>query len=145
MNQGPVLVCAPSNVAVDQLTEKIHKTGLKVVRVSAKSRESVDSSVLFLALHKQVEKLDSDPQLEKLIRLKNELGELSFADEKKYKTLLKKAEREILNAADVICCTCSGAGDPRIQRMTFKIVLVDEATQAAEPEVLIPLVLGIVF
>ena len=29
-NQGQVLVCAPSNIAVDQLTEKIHKTGLKV-------------------------------------------------------------------------------------------------------------------
>lgn len=27
---GPVLVCAPSNTAVDQLTEKIHRTGLKV-------------------------------------------------------------------------------------------------------------------
>ena len=25
-----MLVCAPSNIAVDQLTEKIHKTGLKV-------------------------------------------------------------------------------------------------------------------
>ncbi|KAG6825384.1 ATP-dependent helicase NAM7, partial [Arthromyces matolae] len=30
MNPGQVLVCAPSNVAVDQLTEKIHITGLKV-------------------------------------------------------------------------------------------------------------------
>ena len=29
-NLGQVLVCAPSNIAVDQLTEKIHKTGLKV-------------------------------------------------------------------------------------------------------------------
>ena len=28
----PVLVCAPSNTAVDQLTEKIEKTGLKIVR-----------------------------------------------------------------------------------------------------------------
>lgn len=27
---GPVLVCAPSNIAVDQLTEKIHRTRLKV-------------------------------------------------------------------------------------------------------------------
>lgn len=40
-NQGQVLVCAPSNVAVDQLTEKIHATGLKVVRLAAKSREAV--------------------------------------------------------------------------------------------------------
>ena len=30
---GSVLVCAPSNTAVDQLTEKIHKTGLKVRHV----------------------------------------------------------------------------------------------------------------
>ena len=29
-NHGQVLVCAPSNIAVDQLTEKIHRTGLKV-------------------------------------------------------------------------------------------------------------------
>ena len=37
-NQGQVIVCAPSNVAVDQLAEKIEQTGLRVVRVSAKSR-----------------------------------------------------------------------------------------------------------
>ena len=51
---GPTLVCAPSNIAVDQLTEKIHMTGLKVVRVCAKSREAIDSPVSFLALHNQI-------------------------------------------------------------------------------------------
>jgi hypothetical protein len=30
ISYSQVLVCAPSNIAVDQLTEKIHKTGLKV-------------------------------------------------------------------------------------------------------------------
>ncbi len=30
INRAQVLVCAPSNVAVDQLTEKIHLTGLRV-------------------------------------------------------------------------------------------------------------------
>lgn len=54
MNPGHVLVCAPSNVAVDQLTEKIHSTGLKVFRLTAKSREALDSSVGFLTLHQQV-------------------------------------------------------------------------------------------
>lgn len=33
---GPVLVCAPSNTAVDQLTEKIHRTGLKVRKIDLK-------------------------------------------------------------------------------------------------------------
>lgn len=54
----PVLVCAPSNIAVDQLTEKIHQTGLKVVRLCAKSREAIDSPVSFLALHNQIRNMD---------------------------------------------------------------------------------------
>ena len=49
-----ILVCAPSNIAVDQLTEKIHRTKLKVVRLCAKSREAIDSPVSFLSLHNQV-------------------------------------------------------------------------------------------
>lgn len=53
-----VLVCAPSNIAVDQLTEKIHRTGLKVVRLCAKSREAIDSNVSFLSLHNQVRSMD---------------------------------------------------------------------------------------
>ncbi|KAJ3087643.1 ATP-dependent helicase NAM7 [Quaeritorhiza haematococci] len=142
MNNGQVLVCAPSNVAVDQLTEKIHQTGLKVVRVQAKSREALDSSISFLTLHEQVRNNDTNPELQKLIRLKDEYGELSSSDEKKYKMLKRAAEREILQFADVICCTCVGAGDPRLSRFNFKTVLIDEATQAAEPECLIPLVLG---
>ncbi|PPR92993.1 hypothetical protein GOBAR_AA27686 [Gossypium barbadense] len=52
--QGQVLVCAPSNVAVDQLAEKISATGLKVVRLCAKSREAVSSPVEHLTLHYQV-------------------------------------------------------------------------------------------
>lgn len=137
-----VLVCAPSNVAVDQLTEKIHRTGLKVVRLTAKSREDVESQVSFLSLHEQVRLNDTNVELVKLGQLKNELGELSSQDEKKFKHLTRNAEREILNNADVICCTCVGAGDPRLSKLKFRTVLIDESTQAAEPECMIPLVLG---
>lgn len=142
MNPGQVLVCAPSNVAVDHLCEKIHKTGLKVVRLCAKSREALDSSVAFLALHNQVANNDTRPELQKLIQLRNDQGELSQNDERKYKSLVRACEKDILNAADVICTTCVGAGDPRIVKFKFRTVLIDEATQAAEPECMIPLVMG---
>jgi regulator of nonsense transcripts 1 len=48
---GKVLVCAPSNIAVDQLTDKINGTGVRVVRLCARSRESIGSNVDFLSLH----------------------------------------------------------------------------------------------
>ncbi|XP_060207506.1 regulator of nonsense transcripts 1 homolog [Lycium barbarum] len=142
--QGQVLVCAPSNVAVDQLAEKISATGLKVVRLCAKSREAVSSPVEHLTLHYQVRHLDTSEksELHKLQQLKDEQGELSSSDEKKYKALKRATEREIAQSADVICCTCVGAGDPRLANFRFRQVLIDESTQAAEPECLIPLVLG---
>jgi superfamily I DNA and/or RNA helicase len=99
MNPGQVLVCAPSNVAVDQLTEKIHATGLKVVRLTAKSREALDSSVAFLTLHHQVANNTTHVELQKLIQLKNEQRELSSNDERKYKSFIRQCEKEILSAA----------------------------------------------
>ncbi|KAH3714585.1 regulator of nonsense transcripts 1 [Pelomyxa schiedti] len=139
-----VLVCAPSNVAVDQLTEKIHAAGLKVVRLCAKSREAVSSPVLFLTLHHQIKQLNAPEyaELAKLQQLKDDTGELTSIDEKKYKQLKRNAEKEILRCADVVCCTAVGAGDPRLSSMRFTRVLVDESTQATEPECLIPLVMG---
>ncbi len=141
-NNSQVLVCAPSNVAVDQLCERVHRTGLKVVRLTAKSREDVESSVSFLALHEQVRMNDTNVELKRLQQLKNEVGELKSKDEKLFRQLTKAAEREILSNADVVCCTCVGAGDPRLAKMKFRNVLIDESTQSAEPECMIPMVLG---
>jgi regulator of nonsense transcripts 1 len=142
LGQGPVLVCAPSNIAVDQLTEKIHKTGLKVVRVAAKSREDIDSSVAFLALHNQTRNIDAFPELRKLQQLKDTVGELSASDEKRFSQLRRAAEQELLMHADVICCTSVGAGDPCLAKLRFRCVLLDESTQATEPECMVPIVLG---
>eukprot|EP00897_Mesotaenium_endlicherianum_P000723 jgi/Mesen1/10651/ME000009S10446 len=116
----------------------------QVVRLCAKSREAVSSPVEQLTLHYQVRNLDNTEksELHKLQMLKDEQGELSSSDEKKYKSLKRATEREITQSADVICTTCVGAGDPRLSNFRFRQVLIDESTQATEPECLIPLVLG---
>ena len=140
--RGPVLVVASSNVAVDHLTEKIHQSGLRVVRIIAKARETLDSSVSFLALNIQARNISKNSELERLYKLKSEIGQLSKTDEQKYLKLQRKAEKLVLDAAQVICCTCVGAGDPRVEKRKFSSVLIDEATQATEPEALIALVHG---
>lgn len=145
-NSAQVLVCSPSNVAVDQLAERLHLTGLNVVRVCAKSRESVATTVDKLTLHCQLTAfVNASPQqseLKKLMRLKNEVGNLCDRDKRRLRILCGEVEQSLLGAADVVCCTCSVAGDKRLEPYRFKYVLVDECTQAAEPECLIPLVHG---
>lgn len=138
---GQVLVTAPSNVAVDQLTEKIAATGLRVVRLASKTREATSSSVDHLCLHIMTP-LAAGSEFTKLQMLKSEVGELTDRDQKKYMALRSRTEREILQAADVICCTCVGAGDPRLKNFRFRQVVIDEATQAIEAEALIPLTMG---
>ena len=75
---GQVLVTAPSNVAVDQLTEKIAATGLRVVRLASKTRETATSSVDHLCLHVMTP-LAAGDEFQKLKRLKDEIGDY-FSD-----------------------------------------------------------------
>ncbi|RLV95252.1 ATP-dependent helicase NAM7 [Spathaspora sp. JA1] len=141
LNKEKILVCAPSNVAVDHLAEKLDLLGLKVVRLTAKSREDVDSSVSHLALHNVVNK-SAKGEFKKLIKLKNEVGELSLEDSRNYFKNLRSSESKILGKCDIVCCTCVGAADKRLSQFKFRTVLIDESTQASEPEVLIPIVKG---
>ncbi|CDR40740.1 CYFA0S05e03906g1_1 [Cyberlindnera fabianii] len=136
-----ILVCAPSNVAVDHLAEKLESLGLNIVRLTARSREDVDCSVEHLSLNNLVAK-NAVGELKKLLKLRGELGELSAEDTTTFFRLFRKKERAILKNADVVCCTCIGAGDIRLHNMTFSAVLIDEVTQASEPECLVPIVHG---
>jgi regulator of nonsense transcripts 1 len=113
-----------------------------VVRLCAKSRENVDSTVGSLSLHNQVKSLNEQRELRKLCELKSEMGELAPNDEKRYRSLRRQAEKDLLLNADVICTTCVGAGDPRLAKFRFRAVLVDESTQSTEPECMVPIVLG---
>lgn len=136
-----ILVCAPSNVAVDHLAKKLDEMGLNVVRLMAKSREDVDNGIEHLRVSRLVEE-NSKGQLKKLIGLKKEVGELSHSDEKSYLDLYRKKEKNVLQNADIICCTCAGSGDWRLDNLNFCAVLIDESTQASEPETLIPITRG---
>ncbi len=59
-------------------------------------------------------------ELRKLQQLKEEAGEMTAADERKLRGLQRATEREILQAADVVCVTCVGAGDLRLTNFRFR-------------------------
>ena len=70
------------------------------------------------------------------------MNELNEKEDKQLKDIIKQAEDELLKNADVICTTCVAAFDRRLRQLRFRQVLIDEATQATEPEMLIPILKG---
>ena len=83
----------------------------------------MSTEVDHLSLHQMVLSLEAGrPELAKFQRLRAHFGELKPADEHKYRKLLRRAERELLHSADVICTTCAGAGDRRLLKFRFRKV-----------------------
>ncbi|PRW21033.1 regulator of nonsense transcripts 1 (RENT1) [Chlorella sorokiniana] len=56
--------------------------------------------------------------------------------------LVKEAAIEVLRGAAVVVSTCNGSGESRLEGQRFRIVVLDEASQATEPASLVPLVKG---
>ena len=73
---------------------------------------------------------------------KMEKETLSESEMGRYKRELRKMEKEIISRSDIVCCTCSSAFDFRLRKFHFDCLLVDEATQATEPEILLPMLKG---
>eukprot|EP00931_Biecheleriopsis_adriatica_P115853 TRINITY_DN91605_c0_g1_i1.p1 TRINITY_DN91605_c0_g1~~TRINITY_DN91605_c0_g1_i1.p1 ORF type:complete len:823 (+),score=205.26 TRINITY_DN91605_c0_g1_i1:203-2671(+) len=116
--RGPVLCAADSNIAVDNLTAGCAKAGLKVVRVGRPEASRWDLEKYNL-LEMVKDAKANDPNADDRGR---------FAH-----------QREILEDAEVVCSTCAGADHPVLQGKEFGCVLLDEAGQATELAVLVPL------
>lgn len=120
--RGPVLVCADSNVAVDNLLTGCSACGLNCVRVGRPEATRPDLE-----------------QYNLLERSKEQSSLATIAAAQLNGNNFWAQEKKALAAAEVICCTCSGADHPVLQDMTFPTVIIDEAAQATEPAVLVPL------
>ena len=146
-----LLACCPSNTAADHLAAKIAKTGLKVIRLASRVKEStmasrsITTDADFLYLHRQIEcvmESQADSTASQLLRRKNFGRGLTEREEGMLFKGMKELEQLLIREADIIVTTCCAAADVRIKNVKFPAVLLDEATQATEPQALIPITLG---
>ncbi|KAI4875806.1 hypothetical protein NFI96_017152 [Prochilodus magdalenae] len=145
-----VLCCAPSNVAVDNLVERLAKSKAKVLRLGHPARllESVqkhsldavvaqsDNSNIIADVRKDMDKAFS--QIKKVhdkgqrSSLRREIGELR----KELKSREQMAITQILKRASVILATNTGASDDGplkyLPSEHFDLVVIDECAQALE-------------
>jgi ATP-dependent RNA/DNA helicase IGHMBP2 len=154
-----VLVCAPSNTAVDLLTEKLAERGVNVIRMGNPSRVSdlllehtLDAQVM---AHKNYHELRSMRQTAEQYREMAGKYVRNFGwEEQQQRKLLKEQSRQLAQEADqleryitedlleqvqVITCTLVGASNRAIRHLTYETVFIDEAAQALEPGCWIPI------
>jgi hypothetical protein len=61
---------------------------------------------------------------------------------KRANMVMQAACSRTISSAQVVTSTCSGAGDKSLADTIFRVVLVDEASQATEPSIMVPLTRG---
>ena len=143
-----ILVTSKSNIAVDNLVERIHKTGLNIVRVTSKIREIIKSSSEIVhqnSLHILLKNYIKEhyPSIYDLFKMKYSFDELLTQEqENELNKVVEPVTQKILEEADVICCTNVVTAGPKLKRLRFPYVLIDEASQSIEPETLLPLIKG---
>ena len=157
---GPiVLACAASNVAVDNILDGLvrereglvdglnvdgpgkgtrGRERLKVVRLGspAKVQPWLESHTLgALAAQTQIGKKAASLREQ----ARGDYSPRGAAARRQAAGMERLAAEQVLREADVVCCTCVGAGDDLLEGFTFRVACVDEATQAPEPVALVPL------
>ncbi len=155
-----VLACAPSNLGVDNLLERLLAAGMRAVRLGHPARVLPE-----LRAHTLDLLVEAHPDLRVARQLERDAAVLRhqaarFTRAKPqpgHRQELRKEARELvadarrleeqivaglLDAAEVLCVTLTGLDAQILGERTFDLAVIDEAAQSIEPACWIPLVRG---
>ena len=153
-----ILVVAPSNTAVDLLSEKLADEGLNVLRVGNPAR--VSERLTALTLDSKMSEHSSMKEIKNLKKQANEYKNMAHkykrnfgkAEQEQRKALFSEAHKimkevgnteqyiidDLVAKAQVITATLVGSNHYTVRNRKFHTVVVDEAGQALEPACWIP-------
>jgi ATP-dependent RNA/DNA helicase IGHMBP2 len=159
IKEKQVLVCAPSNAAVDLLADKLSEEGHSVLRIGHPARVTEQS--LSKTLDARIAEHESYREL-RILRKKMEQvrsaalkyrRNFGYAERQQRKLLLQESRalkadadmlefyivNDLLQTMQVICSTLVGSSHPVLRGKKFLTAFIDEAAQALEPACWIPL------
>jgi ATP-dependent RNA/DNA helicase IGHMBP2 len=158
-SEKQVLVCAPSNAAVDLLADKLSEKNLNVLRIGHPARVTEQSLSKTLdariAGHIHFNELRELRKKMEQVRANANKFKRNFGyHEKEQRRMLRQEAKALKSEADalefyiindllqtsqVICCTLVGSSHPVMRGKKFKTAFIDEAAQALEPATWIPI------
>ena len=135
-----VLVCAPSNAAVDWISEKLIERGVRVVRIGNPLRISRP-----LMEHTYERQYAAHPDYAELWGIRKLIRDIHTGETpsrqraNRLRRLLQrrdelemKIHEEVLQSAEVITCTLIGSAHRLLGGRRFATLFIDEATQSIE-------------
>lgn len=154
-----VLVCAPSNNAVDLLTLKLHASGVKVVRLGNPAR--INEELQALSIDSAITSHKDFKQIKEFKKMASEYKNMAskykrhfgHAEREQRRTILDESRKlqaeaekienfivsDLIEKSQVITCTLVGAANYMIRERSYSTVFIDEAGQAPEPACWIPI------
>lgn len=158
-SERQVLVCAPTNTAVDLLTERLKNLGITVLRLGHPAR--ISETLMSSSLDGQIQRHQNYHEIKNLRQHAEEYFKLAgkykrvFGKEEaqqraayytEARSCLKEARmvedyivEDLFHSSQVICCTPVNASSKHLAKKNFHTLFFDEASQALEPMVWIPL------
>ena len=159
MAQQRILVCAPSNAAVDLLVEKLVDRNIATLRLGHPARveekilnQTLDAKLAFHDSYRDLKKLRKET--ESYLHLAKQYKRNFGPEERAQRKLLYQEVSRIREAAEqleeyirtdiyqktqVFASTLVGAGSNYLKGMVFDLVFIDEAAQGLEAATWIPI------
>ncbi len=157
--EDQVLVCSPSNIAIDVICEKLLEQGVDVLRIGNPVRVSesllsvtLDGKIASHPYYKEVK--EARKRAEDFRKMAQKYKRNFGHNEREQRNLLFKEARQFLKEANqlegfilneqtgrsrVIASTLVGAAHRLLREKQFTTVFIDEAAQALEPASWIPI------
>ncbi|GMN54785.1 hypothetical protein TIFTF001_023903 [Ficus carica] len=142
-----ILACAASNIAVDNIVERLARHRVKLVRLGHPARllpQVLDSALDAQVLRGDNSSLANDIRKEMKVALNGKLLKTRDKNarrdiQKELRTLSKEERKrqqlavtDVIKNADVVLSTLTGAVSRKLENTSFDLVIIDEAAQALE-------------